>query len=367
MSMPANRDSHAHAPVSLLTDFVRTGDRPAPPTARTRGRRWVLSGVMVRRVAVTRLIAGVATAAVMTACTSADQGSAGPTSGAPAGPTATSTAPSSTAVTPTAVTPTAGSSARAVAAPVPRADHVVVVVMENHSFSDLIGNPAAPFINHLARTGALFTRSYALTHPSEPNYLALFSGSTQGLTDDSCPHSYHGPNLARAVVAAGGTFAGYSDGLPRAGFTGCNVGSYARKHAPWVDFPDVPAAANRPFTAFPARFGALPTLSFVVPDLDHDMHDGTVAAGDHWLERHLGGYVSWARTHRSLLVLTWDEDDRSESNRIPTVVSGDGVRAGRYDERLTHYRLLRTLEAVLHIPPIGASAGTRPVTDIWSH
>lgn len=63
---------------------------------------------------------------------------------------------------------------------VPQPAHTVVVVMENHSYADIIGNPATPFINALARQGALFTRSFAITHPSEPNYLALFSGSTQG-------------------------------------------------------------------------------------------------------------------------------------------------------------------------------------------
>ena len=249
----------------------------------------------------------------------------------------------------------------------PHADHIVVVLMENHSFSDVIGNPSAPYINSLARSGALFTRSFAITHPSEPNYLALFSGSTQGLTDDSCPHTYPGPNLAAALVAAGGTFTGFSESLPQAGYRGCQAGPYARKHAPWVNFSSVAARDNQPFSAFPADPATLPTLSFVIPNLNNDMHDGTIAAGDQWLGRHLKPYVTWARTHNSLLVLTWDEDDRSEANRIPTIITGAQVTAGRYSEPLTHYRLLRTLEFCLGLAPIGASAQTTPVRDIWSH
>jgi phosphatidylinositol-3-phosphatase len=249
----------------------------------------------------------------------------------------------------------------------PHPDHVVVVVMENRSFDDIIGNPRAPYINGLAAGGALFTRSYAVAHPSQPNYLALFSGSTQGVHDDSCPHSFGGPNLGRSLVDAGRSFAGYSEGLPSPGSPVCGDGAYARKHAPWVNFPSVPPSANLPFSAFPGDPGALPGLSFVMPDLDHDMHDGSIGDGDRWLRDHLGAYVTWAAGHNSLLVLTWDEDDRSESNRIVTVVTGAHVRPGRYDERLDHYRLLSTLEALEGVRSTGVPAANPPVTSIWTH
>jgi phosphatidylinositol-3-phosphatase len=238
--------------------------------------------------------------------------------------------------------------------------------MENRSYTDVIGNRSAPFITSLARAGASFTNSYALTHPSQPNYLALFSGSTQGLRDDSCPHAYRGANLGSSVIAAEGTFVGYSESLPRAGFTGCSAGAYARKHAPWVNFPHLKAAANQPFSAFPRSYATLPRLAFVIPNLDHDMHDGTIAQADSWLRRNLAGYLAWARTHNSLLLLTWDEDDRSAANRIPTVLAGARVKPGRYRERVTHYRMLRTLEWCLGLAPIGASAQAKPVTDIWT-
>ncbi|RAG80317.1 acid phosphatase [Streptacidiphilus pinicola] len=255
------------------------------------------------------------------------------------------------------------------AAAVPRPAHVVVVIEENHPYDQIIGSGAAPYLNSLAGQGASFTASYAVAHPSEPNYLALFSGSTQGLTDDSCPHTFSGPTLGSELLGSGLTFAGYSESLPATGWTGCSTGDYARKHNPWVDFATIPASANRTFDAFPssaAGYAALPTLSIVVPNLQHDMHDGTVQQGDDWLRAHLSGYADWARTHDSLLVVTWDEDDNGPDNHIPTLVVGAGVKQGQYGELLDHYRLLRTLEAAYGLSPVGESAQRAPVTDIWS-
>src|SRR5262249_23321585 len=148
----------------------------------------------------------------------------------------------------------------------------------------------APYINSLANSGALFTQSFGVTHPSQPNYLALFSGSTQGTIDDSCPHTFGPPDLGGQLIAAGKTFGGYSESMPSVGYTGCVYPSalnplYARKHNPWVNFTDVPSSNNMPFTSFPssANFSSLPTISFVVPNQQNDMHDGTISQGDTWL------------------------------------------------------------------------------------
>ena len=127
---------------------------------------------------------------------------------------------------------------------VPRPDHVVIVIEENHSYSEIIGSSAAPYINSLAALGALFTQSYATTHPSKPNYLHLFSGSNQGVTNDSCPHSFSTANLWRYLLDASLTFAGYSEDLPSVGSPVCTSGGYARKHAPWVNFTNIPTATN---------------------------------------------------------------------------------------------------------------------------
>ncbi len=318
------------------------------------------------------LLAVFALAVGMSACSDSGTGAAG-TSGTAGSPPsgATSPPPTGGSRTPgagsgTTTQPTTHSRSPSTSSGLPRPDHVIVVVMENRSFDDIVGNPRAPYINELAAGGALFTRSYAVAHPSQPNYLALFSGSTQGIHDDSCPHTFDAPNLGRSLVDAGRSFAGYSEGLPSPGSLVCTSGAYARKHAPWVNFPSVPAATNLPFTAFPGDPTALPDLSFVMPDLDHDMHDGSIGAGDRWLREHLGGYATWAAGHNSLLVLTWDEDDRSESNRVATVVAGAHVRPGRYAERLDHYRLLSTLQALEGVRSAGVPPASAPVTSIWT-
>src|SRR5205814_308528 len=161
-----------------------------------------------------------------------------------------------------------------------------------------IGNTSAPYINALAAQGALFTNSFGVTHPSQPNYLALFSGSTQGLTDDSCPHTFSSANLGKNLVAAGRSFTGYSESLPAAGSTVCSSGAYYRKHSPWVDFSNIPTSANQPLTSFPSsNFATLPTVSFVIPNVNDDMHDGTIKTADTWLKARIDPYVQWAKIH----------------------------------------------------------------------
>ena len=259
------------------------------------------------------------------------------------------------------------SAAATAAVPQPPA-HVVLVIEENRSFQTLIGSSAAPYINQLAQQGALFTDSHAVTHPSEPNYLALFSGDTQGVTDDSCPHRYSTPELAGALAARKLSFAIYSEDLPQADFTGCGSDNklYRRKHNPVPDFPAVPAAANQPFSAFPADYAKLPTVAWVVPDQFNDMHDGSVAQADTWLKQNLDGYIRWAEQHHSLLILTWDEDDGTEGNRIVTIVLGEGIKPGRYPQSIDHYSVLRTLTDLYGAKPVGHAAQATPITGIWN-
>lgn len=264
-----------------------------------------------------------------------------------------------------AADPDPGGSVAGTAPPVPHFAHIVVVVEENRAYADIVGNPAAPYLNRLARTGALLTNSYAVTHPSQPNYLALFSGSTQGLTDDSCPHTYDARNLASQLRMHGETFVGYAQSLPGAGYPGCRYREYVRKHAPWTNFANLPADSGRPMSRFPAEFDRLPKLAFVVPDLVHDMHDGTVAHADTWLRRHLGAYARWARTHDSLLIVTWDEDDRFAANHIPGMLVGAHVQRTSYAGRVDHYRLLRTIEAACGLPALGAARRRTPITAVW--
>jgi phosphatidylinositol-3-phosphatase len=254
--------------------------------------------------------------------------------------------------------------------PLPHLDHVVVVVEENHSVAQILGAADAPYLTTLAQRGAIFTDSHAVAHPSEPNYLALFAGSTFGLSSDACPQSFAAPNLGSELLAAGLTFIGYSESLPHAGYTECDDGTpfdplYARKHNPWVDFANVPASSNRPFSSFPTDFSQLPTVAFVVPNQQHDMHSGSVAAGDSWAQQHVDSYAQWAPSHNSLLIVTWDEDDGSASNHILTLFIGAHVKAGRYGETISHYDVLRTLEALAGLPFTTHAASAMTIADIW--
>ncbi|MET0965599.1 MAG: PKD domain-containing protein [Nakamurella sp.] len=253
----------------------------------------------------------------------------------------------------------------AAAGAVPLYDHVVVVIMENHSADNIMANPAAPYINSLAAAGANMTQSFGITHPSQPNYIALFSGSQHGVIDNSCPSNLSADNLGAQLIAAGRTFVGYSESMPSAGYTGCSINGYARKHNPWVDFSNVPAASNQPLTSLPADWSALPTVSMVVPNLFNDMHDGTIGQADSWLQNRFDSYVQWAKQHNSLLILTWDEDDSKSSNRIPTVFAGAGIRPGQYPQLINHYNVLRTLQDMYGLPPLANSVTAGPVVDVW--
>ncbi|MDH2444385.1 alkaline phosphatase family protein [Amnibacterium sp. CER49] len=269
-------------------------------------------------------------------------------------PTDTSTTPASPSPTPTAPTTSAPAQGG-----VPQFDHVVVVVEENHAYDEVANQP---YLNSLIASGANFTAAHAEGHPSQPNYLSLWSGSNQGVLGDGCT-SLSANNLGAQLLAAGRTVAGYSESLPSAGSTVCEAGPYAKKHNPIATFTQTASAStNLPFSAFPSDYATLPQVSLVVPDENDDMHDGSVAAGDAWLKTHLSGYATWAATHNSLLVVTFDEDDQTAGNHILNVFSGAHVKPGAYSEAVDHYSDLATIEASFGLSPLTTTA---PITDVW--
>ena len=241
--------------------------------------------------------------------------------------------------------------AHAAAKSLPHPDHIIVVILENHSTNQIVDPVSAPFIFSLAAGGALFVNAFAITHPSQPNYFALFSGSTQGVRDNN-DHNFDAPTLASALEA------------PRKSFIGFVETGSPRKHNPWESFVNS-RSTERKLSEFPDDFTQLPTVSFVIPNLDNDMHDGSVRDGDAWLKIHLGGYAEWAKTHNSLLILTFDEDDYHAKNRIPTIVYGAHVRPGKYAEHISHYSVLSTLLAMYALPPFAKAAVTPSIGTIW--
>ena len=309
----------------------------------------------------------------------------------------------------------------------PAFDHIVVVIEENHSFGDIIGNSAAPNINALAASGANIvngatdpqgntTGSHAVRHPSQPNYLEFYSGSNQGTIEDghpgsppevfSSPPPFTTPNLGALLRNAGFSFATYSQTLPSIGFDGDSSGEYMRKHNPvtnWMNDTNptanqYPSSLNQPFTTFqqimnsPGGFSNLPTVCYVVPDQTFDMHDGTIEQADDWLKTNIiDTYLPWAIAHNSLLIVTWDEDgDNTATNQIPTIFAGAKIRPGNYTETnlnannphvgspsdpgiqtptgtaMNHYNLLATIEDVYGLTHIGGSFNRRPISDIFT-
>jgi hypothetical protein len=294
----------------------------------------------------------------VTACTAAQPQSADtstaahtPTTGMAAGPRSSGTE----------VAPSGGKKG----AVVPRPDHVVIVILENEQRSGIIGSAQAPYLNELAARGANLTHSYGVTHPSQPNYLALFSGSTQGVTSNACPQRFpKSDNLGHQLRAAGLSFAGYAESMPKVGFIGCVSGRYQRKHNPWVNFTNLPASVNRPFSAFPRDYRKLPTVSFVSPNMCHSMHDCSIRTGDRWMKKHIDRYARWATRHNSWLVVTFDENAGGTVNPIPTIIVGDHVHPGRYTQKINHYTLLRTIEDAYALPALGHAAAAAPLSRI---
>jgi acid phosphatase len=132
-----------------------------------------------------------------------------------------------------------------------------------------------------------------------------------------------------------------------------------------VNFGNLPASVNQPFSAFPADFAALPAVAFVVPNMCSDMHDCSIATGDQWLRDHLDPYAQWAKTNNSLLIVTFDEDSGTQRNQIATVLVGEQIQPGSYAEPTTHYTILRTIEDAYGLPALGQAGRVKPLQTVW--
>ena len=250
--------------------------------------------------------------------------------------------------------------------------HVIIVILENKNADDA---KAQPFMSWMANDGAYVSLYYALAHPSQPNYIAIVSGSTAGVPGDGNV-TLDRPHIGRFV-----TWKTYAEDYPEGG---CHkekrIGKYARKHNPFISFADVAdheACKNIvPFTHFAADFasGTLPQLSLVIPNLDDDAHDQPVRFADDWLTKNFKPLMAnpnvWSDT---LLVVTFDEDERKgpfggDGNRVYTAFWGGAVvphtviSAVSYD----HYDLLRTIEEIFHVTPFAAGdTAAHPIGAMW--
>lgn len=275
---------------------------------------------------------------------------------------ATSPSPTHVRVTarPTAPAPpvTAGASAGV--------SKVLVVIEENHSLRQM--RSGMPYLYGLAQRFGYATDYQAITHPSLPNYLAIAGGSTFGVSDDAGPsaHPISGQSVFGQAQAAGLSARLYAESMPR----NCDTRAaspYAVKHAPWAYFVDeragcqagmVPAGvpgSGRLATDIAA--GNLPTVGMLIPNLDHDAHDGSLAQADAWLRGWLGPILNGPDfTHgRLAVVVTADENDGSSGNTVLTVVLAPGVSHQVVTTPLDHYSLTRFLDGVAGTPPLRAA------------
>jgi hypothetical protein len=239
---------------------------------------------------------------------------------------------------------------------------IVVIVMENHGYAQIAGNPEAPYLNEFAAGGALFTNMRAVTHPSLPNYLAMTSGSTQGCTNDDCPPgTYESENLFHQVQTAGGTWQSWQESMP----SPClpeDSEPYAVRHNPAAYYADLfPDACASFDVAYPAAAPEhLADLTFVTPNLCNDMHSCSVATGDTWLREHVPPLLD----RGALVVVTFDEDQGHGpgGNRVFCAAEGPGVGRGVKDRTAyTHYSLLAGIERHFSLPLLGEAAAAEPM------
>jgi len=268
-----------------------------------------------------------------------------------AAPKPTATPQATLITTPAATLPT-----------LPNFGHVFVILMENEESTSIIGNSSAPYINDLASRYGLATNDTAVSHPSEPNYLAIWSGSTQGVTDDGVYNFSSGSTLADQIEASGRSWHMAAQNVPLGCYTGATAsggedgaGTYARKHEPAISWTSVSGHPTRcaRITDFSHFDPTLGNFWFITPNLCNDMHDCSIATGDTFLKGFMPKILSSSVFASSLVVLTWDEGSTSlgGGGRIATVViSPLGKPAYRSATAHDHYSLLRTVEAAWGLP-----------------
>jgi hypothetical protein len=242
--------------------------------------------------------------------------------------------------------------------------------MENKRYTDIIGNANAPYLNQLAANYGLETQFFAETHPSLPNYIAMTSGSTQGITDDSGPSS-HPLNVPNVFQQFGTGQRSLAEGMPSNCFKS-NSGDYAVRHnvATYYTYLDSQALCATQDSPLTATLDLSAKFTSIVPNLCHDMHSCSTTSdkqqeirnGDTWLKSFVPRLQATPQYQEgsTVIFITWDEDDYSSNQQVGTfVISPLTLPGARNATRLTHYSMLRYLEENFGYPPI-ANAVTAP-------
>jgi phosphatidylinositol-3-phosphatase len=262
------------------------------------------------------------------------------------------------------------------AATSPKPSHVVLIVLENREYGEAIGNPEAPYLNHLARRGALATNYFGITHPSLPNYLALLGGSTFGIAENCTECVARGPNLATQLSDAGISWRAYMGNLPYPCFTAASHGTYAKRHNPFVYFPSitaVPAHCRKvvPETRLLAdlRRHRLPEFGWLTPNLCDNAHDCSLATADSHLWNLAPRILRQLGPH-GLLVVTFDEGTSDAGccgqpggGRVATILVGPDIpRGAEIHQPANHYSLLAAIENRFGLPRLRHAASVQPLS-----
>jgi hypothetical protein len=260
---------------------------------------------------------------------------------------------------------------------VPRSSHVFLLVEENHSYSSVIGNSAMPYFNSLATKYGLATQYYANTHPSIGNYFMMTAGQKITNNDSQCS-TLTQDNIVRHLLTAGKTWKAYAESLPSAGYTGCSGYPYAKKHNPLAYFSDVANSSEKynlvPFSKFASDLAnhTLPQFSFIVPNLLHDAHDGSLGAADSWLKTNIAPLIASSTFQTDgILIIVFDEsfdtDTAHGGGHVAAVVIGPKVKPGRKSTTFyQHQNALNTLMKALGLSSFpGAASGASAMTDMF--
>lgn len=254
----------------------------------------------------------------------------------------------------------------------PEVQRVMVVVLENE---DSARAEQQPFLAALAARGAQLRDYHGLTHPSQPNYIALAAGSAYGVSSDGAVN-IDARHLGDLLEERGLTWKVYAENYPGPCFLGATSGLYVRKHVPFLDFTNVQRDSARcarsivDATQLDAdlRNGTLPRFSMYVPNLRNDGHDTGVAFADAWLRQRFEPLLADPRFASGLLfVVVFDEGRESGPNTVYCSLSGAGVRPGAVsDQYYDHYSLLRTIEEIFHAGTLGRhDDAAATIGDIW--
>ena len=248
----------------------------------------------------------------------------------------------------------------------------MLVILENADYTTAL---AQPFLAALARDGSLLRQSFAVAHPSQPNYLALTAGSPHDVPSDA-PVTLDVPHIGDLLEARGRTWKVYAEGYPGHCFLGTRAGAYVRWHVPFLSFKNVqtdPARCARVVDATQLaddiRLGMMPDYAMYVPDLVHDGHDTGVGAADRWLAETFGPLLRDPRFMQDMVFIVTFDEGRGwwRRNHIYTALYGDRVIPGSVsDMRADHYTLLRTIEEILGLGSLGQhDSRASTIRGIW--